>query len=204
MARKSQPSLPTLFLMLSAATSSFAFSQDAQSVHQQDQLPTGEASPEAAACDMVRALVSRNYQGFIASTPAVGPGTKTDNDYMNHYVSLVTNTSFQTEDGIVTAHDLLQRARLRLTRVSPAVAIQYPKYSSHGVLGTSSQHNFVDVTVGDRKTAQEYTTRMLVLYRADVEQWKAYPIPHPNNELYRAINAINTGTKTHSTESTGK
>ena len=187
--------MPVLLLLITGIASCVAFPQENQPVDQQDRLPTGGGSPEAAACDMVRALVRRNYQRFIASTPIVGASSKTDNDYVNHYVSLVSNTSFRSENGVVTAHDLLLRVRLRLKQVSSPVVIKFPRYSPHGVLGgSSSQHSFVDVTVADRKTGKEYTTRMLVFFREDVDQWKAYPIPHPNNGLYKAINEINAGT----------
>ena len=186
--------MPVLFLLITGIASSVAFPQDDQPVNQQDRLPTGGGSPEAAACDMVRALARRDYQGFIASTPIVTAASKTDNDYVNHYVSLVTNTSFRSENGVVTAHDLLLRVRLQLARVSSPVVIKFPRYSPHGVLGTSSQHSFVDVTVADRKTGKKYTTRMVVLFREDVDQWKAYPITHPNNGLYKAINEINSST----------
>lgn len=187
--------MPVLFLLITSIASSVAFPQENQPVNQQDRLPTGGGSPEAAACDMIRALASRDYHRFIASTPIVGASSKTDNDYVNHYVSLVTNTSFRSENAVVTAHDLLQRVRLQLKRVSSPVVIKFPRYSPHGVLGGwSSQHSFVDVTVADRKTGKEYTTRMLVLFREDVDQWKAYPIPHPNNGLYKAINEMNAGT----------
>ena len=195
MAQTFRAPMPVLLLLITCIASSVAFPQENQPVNQKDRLPTGGGSAEAAACDMVRALIHRSYQAFRKSTPTVGPSSQTENNYVNHYVSLVTNTPFRSENGIVTAHDLLQRVRLQLTRVSSPIVIEFPQYSPHGVLGgTSSQHSFVDVTVADRKTGEEYTTRMLVFFREDVDQWKAYPIRHPNDGLYKANNEINTGT----------
>jgi hypothetical protein len=177
--------------------------QERLTIHSRDGLPTGGGSPEAAACDMVRAMIGRSYSAFRESTPIVEPGSKTENDYVNHYVALVTHTRFRSKDGIATAHDLLslQRMRLKLKKTSSPVAVDPLLINPvHGVLGTSTRHSFVDVTVADRKTGKEYTTRMMVMFRKKSGEWKAYPITHPNSPLFKAIDELGAAVATNTTQ----
>ena len=90
-----------------------------------DGLPTGSGSPEAAACDMVRALAQRNFEMFSKTRPEGGGGGDTLNDIVNHYVSFVRDTTFRTDDGVVTAHELLQRTRLTPKQTASAVEIDF-------------------------------------------------------------------------------
>ena len=190
------PHLRMSILLIAGIASSSVIAQEKQPAHHRDGLPTGGSSPEAAACDMIRALANRSYQRFTESTPIVDSSSKTQNDYVNHYVALVTDTTFRYKGGVVTAHDLLstQRVRLELKRVSSPVAIDRSLINqAHGVLGTSTKHSFVDVTVAERKTGKEATTRMVVMFREKTGQWKAYPIPSPSNNLYKAIDDLESG-----------
>lgn len=191
-----------VMLMIGVLSPPGIFAQEKLPVHSRDGLPTGGGSPEAAACDMVRAMIGRSYSAFKKSTPLVDSGSKTENDYANHYVALVTHTRFRSKDGIATAHDLLslQRMRLKLKKASSPVAIN-PRLLNpvHGVLSTSAQHSFVDVTVTDRKTGKEFTTRMMVMFRKESGEWKAYPITHPRDRLFKAIDELGAAVPTDTT-----
>lgn len=166
--------------------------QDRPPLKHRDGLPTGDGSPEAAACDMVRALVRFDFQKFSKARPEGGGGGDTLNDTVNHYVSFVRDTTFHSDGHVVTAHDLLQRERLTPKTVSSPVVIERDllrPYETWTFCGEHTQHSFVDVTVSGRD-GTEFTTRMIVLCTRKHGLWKAYPIGLGIEPLYHKVDNL--------------
>ena len=114
----------SILLPLTAGVVCFhVIAQDSPPLNRRDGLPTGDGSPEAAACDMVRALVHCDFQKFSKARPEGGGGGDTSNDIVNHYVSFVRDTTFRSDGEFITAHELLRRGRLAPKTVASAVAI---------------------------------------------------------------------------------
>jgi hypothetical protein len=173
--------------------------QDSPPLNRRDGLPTGGASPEAAACDMVRALVHRSFQNFSKARPQGGGGGDTPNDIVNHYVSFVRDTTFRSDGKVVTAHELLQRVRLIPKKVASAVAIEsdlHRPYQSKAFFGAHTQHSYVDVTVSGRD-GTDFTTRMIVVCTRKHGLWKAYPITPGIEPLYQKLDRLVTVNDLH-------
>lgn len=179
------------FAVIASAACGNLIAQESRPVDRRDGMQTGGGSPEAAASDMVRALIRRDFQKFTETRPAGSRGGDTPNDFANHYVSLVTDTTFRSDDGVVTAHNLLRRGRLTLKRVSSPVAIDTSLISPYLAwsFGAHKRHSYVDVTVSNRD-GTEFTTRMIVVYVENQGHWKAYPIGRGIEPLYQKLDKL--------------
>lgn len=186
-----QSTATALFAMIASVACGNLIAQESRPVDHRDGMQSGGGSPEAAAGDMVRALIRRDFQKFTGARPEGSRGGDTPNDFANHYVSLVTDTTFRSDDGVVTAHNLLRRGRLTLKRVSSPVAIDPSLISPYLAwsFGAHKRHSYVDVTVSDRD-GTEFTTRMIVVYVEKQGLWKAYPIGLGVEPLYQKLDNL--------------
>ncbi|MCG6156368.1 hypothetical protein L1A08_11175 [Rubinisphaera sp. ICM_H10] len=198
MSIKLQLAFSFVLLLTAGTVRCDVIADDGRSLNRSDGLPTGADSPEGAACDMIRALVQRDFEMFSESRPEGGGGGDTSNDIVNHYVSFVRDTTFRYDGSVVTAHELLQHTRVTIQQVSSAVKIDSDLIRPYWnkAFGAHKQHSYVDVTVSDQD-GTEFTTRMIVVRTRKQNLWKAYPIIRAIAPLYQKLDKLVTAHDRH-------